>query len=130
MTGSDLEPVEDFKERELETLSLVAEDRSNKGIADRLSITVGTVRWHNKQIYSKFGTSCLALAPEMGLVGDKIYQPLYPMRSSNRISRSQRAPLSCMTANSLCFRNYYTPEFRLLSVITQAVRANHTSHWN
>lgn len=46
-----------FKERELDILHLMAQGRSNKEIAQQLFITKETVRWYNKQIYSKLGTS-------------------------------------------------------------------------
>lgn len=68
------EPLDDFKTRELEIINLIAQGLSNKEIADQLFITVGTVRWYNKQIYSKLGTSrrteAIAVAREMGLLDD------------------------------------------------------------
>ncbi|MGB7338911.1 MAG: tetratricopeptide repeat protein [Phototrophicaceae bacterium] len=67
-------PLDEFKERELEVINLMAEGLSNKEIADQLYITKETVRWYNKQIYSKLGTSrrteAIALAREMGLIGN------------------------------------------------------------
>jgi len=67
-------PLDDFKARELEIINHMANGLSNKEIADNLFITVGTVRWYNKQIYSKLGTSrrteAIALARQMGLIVD------------------------------------------------------------
>ena len=67
-------PLDDFKERELEIIALMADGATNQEIADRLFITKETVRWYNKQIYSKLGTSrrteAIALAREMGLIGE------------------------------------------------------------
>jgi LuxR family maltose regulon positive regulatory protein len=40
-------------ERELEILRLMAEGMSNPEIAERLIISVGTVKWHTSQIFSK-----------------------------------------------------------------------------
>lgn len=69
-------PLDEFKERELEIINLMAEGLSNQEIADQLFITKGTVRWYNKQIYSKLGTSrrteAIALAREMNLIGDTV----------------------------------------------------------
>ena len=85
-------PLDDFKERELEILNLMAEGASNQEIADQLFITKQTVRWYNKQIYSKLGTSrrteAIALAREMGLVGDA-----QPETDSTQTSR-QRLPVT------------------------------------
>ncbi len=75
MTDRLTAPLGDFKEREIEILQLMAEGLSNPEIADRLFVTRETVRWYNKQIYSKLGTSrrteAIALAQEMGLIGGK-----------------------------------------------------------
>lgn len=40
-------------DREVEVLRLLAEGRSNKQIADQLSITIRTVKFHTNNIYSK-----------------------------------------------------------------------------
>jgi predicted ATPase/DNA-binding CsgD family transcriptional regulator len=65
-------PLDSFKPRELEILTLMAEGLTNREIADRLFITKETVRWYNKQIYSKLGTSqrskAIALATTMGVI--------------------------------------------------------------
>jgi DNA-binding NarL/FixJ family response regulator len=45
-------PLEDLTERELEVLSLMAEGRSNKAIAERLFITEHTVEKHVKNIFA------------------------------------------------------------------------------
>lgn len=77
-------PLDDFKERELEIINLMAEGLSNKEIAEQLFITKETVRWYNKQIYSKLGTSrrteAIALAREMGLIGDAQVENTAPIR--------------------------------------------------
>lgn len=44
-------------EREVEILRLIAEGRSNKEIAKRLGITIGTVKMHLYKIYRKIGVS-------------------------------------------------------------------------
>jgi predicted ATPase/DNA-binding CsgD family transcriptional regulator len=74
MTDKLTKPLGQFKERELEIINLMADGLSNKDIADHLYITKETVRWYNKQIYSKLGTSrrteAIAIAREMGLIKD------------------------------------------------------------
>lgn len=66
----------EFKERELEILSLMAAGYTNAAIAQHLFITKETVRWYNKQIYSKLGTSrrteAIARARQLGLIDDQI----------------------------------------------------------
>ena len=59
-------------EREIEVLGLLGEGMTNRGIADELVLSVGTVKWYLSQIYSKIGvssrTQALARAREMGLL--------------------------------------------------------------
>ena len=42
-------------EREVEILHLLADGLSNREIAQKLFLTLGTIKWYNKQIYSKLG---------------------------------------------------------------------------
>ncbi len=49
--------VEALSERELEVLQVVAAGKSNKEIADRLSISVYTVQVHLRNIYGKLGVA-------------------------------------------------------------------------
>lgn len=57
--------------RELEILRLLAEGCSNREIADKLFLTVETIKWYNKQIFSKMGvssrTQAIARANELNL---------------------------------------------------------------
>lgn len=48
-------PVKPLTERELDVLRLIAEGFSNQAIADSLFISLNTVLYHNKNIYSKLG---------------------------------------------------------------------------
>ena len=45
--------VEKLTEREMEILRLIARGFSNREIASELFLTLGTVKWYNRQIYSK-----------------------------------------------------------------------------
>jgi pimeloyl-ACP methyl ester carboxylesterase/DNA-binding CsgD family transcriptional regulator len=60
----------ELKTREREILSLMAEGQSAKAIGARLNLATDTVRWYNKQIYSKLGVSsreaAVARARELG----------------------------------------------------------------
>jgi len=47
----------DLTARELEVLRLIAEGLSNPAIAKKLTISVGTVKAHTANIYSKLGTN-------------------------------------------------------------------------
>ena len=63
---------EAFKPRELEILRLIADGLTNQEISEQLFIAVTTVRWYNKNIYSKLGvhsrTLAVAHARELGLL--------------------------------------------------------------
>ena len=64
--------VEPLNERELEVLRLTAEGLSNREIADRLSVVVGTVKWYLNHIYAKLDvhsrTQAAARARELDLL--------------------------------------------------------------
>jgi predicted ATPase/DNA-binding CsgD family transcriptional regulator len=49
--------LEGLSERELEVLRLLAEGLPDRDIAERLVMTINTVKWYNRQIYSKLGVS-------------------------------------------------------------------------
>ncbi len=70
--------LDEFKPRELEVLRLIAAGHSNQAIADELFISVTTVRWYNKSIYSKLGvhsrTLAVARAHELGLLDEQPVQ--------------------------------------------------------
>ncbi len=59
-------------ERELEILHLIAEGMSNREIADRLVLAVGTVKWYLDQVYSKLSVhsriQAIARARELDLL--------------------------------------------------------------
>jgi LuxR family maltose regulon positive regulatory protein len=64
--------LEPLSERELEILHHVASGLSNRHVADKLVIGVGTVNWHVSRIYRKLGvhsrTQAIALARELKLL--------------------------------------------------------------
>ncbi|HSM58342.1 MAG TPA: LuxR C-terminal-related transcriptional regulator, partial [Candidatus Sulfomarinibacteraceae bacterium] len=67
--GGMMEPL---TPRELEVLQLICDGHSNQAIADRLTITVSTVKKHAGNIYGKLGVSsraqAMVSARELGLV--------------------------------------------------------------
>ena len=70
VSGSEF--VEPLSERELEVLRLVAEGLSNRQIAERLVLSLGTVKSHIHHIYGKLGaskrTQAVARARQLGLI--------------------------------------------------------------
>ena len=64
--------VEPLSEREVEVLQLLADGLSNQEVAQRLFITVRTVKWHNSNIYGKLGvrsrTQAVAKARLLGVL--------------------------------------------------------------
>jgi len=111
-------PLDDFKPREVEILRLMADGLSNSEIADTLFLSKETVRWYNKQIYSKLGTSrrteAVALGRSMGLLAAPQAQstasrPTLPITSGPFVGREgEIAELLALVEN---------PEIRLVSVI-------------
>ena len=65
-------PVEPLSERELEILGLVGMGLKNEQIADRLKLSVNTVKWHLRRAYEKLGvrsrTEALAEARRLALI--------------------------------------------------------------
>lgn len=68
------EMVENLSMRELEVLRLLAVGLSNEEIGSKLFISLGTVKWHVKNIYSKLGvgsrTQAVAQAQKLGLLNN------------------------------------------------------------
>ena len=64
--------LEPLSERELEVLTLIDADKSNRRIASELFVTVGTVKTHVSNIYRKLDahsrTRALARARELNLI--------------------------------------------------------------
>ena len=62
----------DLSTRELDTLKLIDKDLSNQEIADKLYISLNTVKTHLKNIYSKLEVDnrakAVAKAKELGLI--------------------------------------------------------------
>jgi ATP/maltotriose-dependent transcriptional regulator MalT len=63
-----------LSERELEVLRLVAEGLSNREIAERLYVSVRTVKFHTGNVFGKLGaanrTQAVKRAREAGLLGE------------------------------------------------------------
>ncbi len=117
-------PLGEFKPREIEILDLMAGGLSNTEIADRLFVTRETVRWYNKQIYSKLGTSrrteAIALAQDMGVIGGKeakaessakSYSPQFDLPVTNGPFVGRESELTDLSAL------LSKPETRLISII-------------
>lgn len=90
-------PLDALKQRELEVLRLIAEGLSNEEIAARLFVEVSTVRWHNRQVYSKLGvhsrTLAVARARALGLLDDN------PSQISSEAASTDRSNLPAQTTS-------------------------------
>jgi LuxR family maltose regulon positive regulatory protein len=64
--------IEPLSQRELEILRLVADGLTNQEIADRLVLSLPTVKWHTGNLYGKLGinsrTQAVAKARELGML--------------------------------------------------------------
>ena len=86
---------ETFSEREIEILRLLAEGLSNRAIAERLFLASETVKWYNKQIYTKLGvnsrTQAVAQAAGLGLLASA---PTAPGGAETIVRHNLPAPLT------------------------------------
>jgi DNA-binding CsgD family transcriptional regulator len=97
-------------EREQEILRLLASGLSDGEIAEAKILTVGTVKWYNRQIYSKLGvgsrTQAVAQAQQMGLMDSggaadrsgrvrAITCPPRSPRSSGGSANAKKSPRCC-----------------------------------
>lgn len=77
-TASKHEPFEKLTEREVGLLRLVADGLSNRAIAQELSISENTVKYHMKNIFQKLNaqnrTEAVTLAMQSGILGAEITQ--------------------------------------------------------
>jgi len=68
--------VEPLTRRELEVLHLICEGYSNQDIAEKLVVTLNTVKKHTSNIYGKLGvssrTQAIAQAHQLGLVSPDV----------------------------------------------------------
>lgn len=66
---------DDLNPREIEILKQLSLGLSDQAISDRLFLSLNTVKWYNRQIYSKLGvrtrTQAIARARETGLLKEK-----------------------------------------------------------
>jgi predicted ATPase/DNA-binding CsgD family transcriptional regulator len=66
---------EPFSQREIEILRLISDGLSNHEISQKLVLSPETIKWYNKQIFSKLGahsrTQAVRMAVELGLFGSQ-----------------------------------------------------------
>lgn len=64
--------IEPLSERELEVLRLIAEGLANEEIAQRLVLSLPTIKWHTSNVYGKLSvknrTEAVAKARGLGLL--------------------------------------------------------------
>lgn len=64
--------IEDLSKREIEILQLINKGLTNQDIADKLFLSLGTVKWYTNNIYGKLGvknrTAALAVARKLNLL--------------------------------------------------------------
>jgi ATP/maltotriose-dependent transcriptional regulator MalT len=64
LSQADETLIEPLSERELAVLTLIAEEHSNREIAEKLFISIATVKWYLTHIYGKLGVQNRSLAIE------------------------------------------------------------------
>lgn len=81
-------PPDPLNEREQGILERLASGLSDQQIADELFLSLNTVKWYNRQIYSKLGvsnrTQAIAQARASGLFPESASAPAPPVQDSHR----------------------------------------------
>ncbi|MFN2125606.1 MAG: LuxR C-terminal-related transcriptional regulator, partial [Candidatus Promineifilaceae bacterium] len=102
----EFEPLTD---REREIIGLIAAGLSNQQIADQLFLTLGTVKWYNKQTFQKLDvhsrTQAVLRARELGFLGRAIPapQPNFPAQHTVFIGReSELAEIQARLCDPAC----------------------------
>lgn len=98
-----------LNEREQEILERLANGLSDQQIADELLLSLNTIKWYNRQLYSKLGvssrTQAIAQARALGLI--QTTTPAVPMPPP--IQTSNRTPVR--TRSNVEQRVYFTKSF-------------------
>jgi predicted ATPase/DNA-binding CsgD family transcriptional regulator len=89
----DIVLLDNLTEREMQILQFVAAGLSNQAIANRLNISAETVKWHNKQVFSKLGaknrTQAVAHARRLGVLVEDAYNNNLPQDMTPFIGRER-----------------------------------------
>ncbi|GHO72016.1 hypothetical protein KSC_109080 [Ktedonobacter sp. SOSP1-52] len=76
-----------LNEREQEILKRLSTGLSDQQIADELFLSPNTIKWYNRQIYSKLGvksrTQAIACVKDLGLLESKVSTSPHPVSRSN-----------------------------------------------
>ncbi len=90
---SDVYLTQPLTQRENEILLLFAAGKSNRAIADQLSLALSTVKWYARQIYAKLGVNsrdgAVSQAKELGLLESDIPRHNLPSQTTPFIGRDR-----------------------------------------
>ena len=104
---SDVYLTQPLTPRENEILSLFAAGKSNRAIADQLSLALSTVKWYARQIYAKLGINSRNLvvsqAKELGLLESDIPRHNLPAQTTPFIGRDRElAEIQRLITDPIC----------------------------
>src|SRR5215467_9590640 len=109
-----------LNEREQEILQRLSTGLSDQQIADELFLSLNTVKWYNRQIYSKLGvksrTQAVAYAKELGLLENGFSTS--PLAGSG-------APRSMQTLRSLGRNPFFLGREEVLARLRRQLQAGH-----
>lgn len=90
---SDVYLTQPLTQRENEILALIATGKSNRAVADQLSLALSTVKWYARQIYTKLGVNsrdgAVSQAKELGLLESDIPRHNLPSQTTPFIGRDR-----------------------------------------
>ena len=83
--------IEPLSAREVQILRLISDGLSNREIAQKLSLSLDTIKWYNKQIYGKLGVSSRSQATKLA-AGQGILEQKIPAEQGEEKGRPGNLP--------------------------------------
>jgi len=83
---------EPLSRREIEILRSIAQGASDREIAEAFFLSLNTIKWHNRQIYSKLGVANRKQAVEFALQAGLLDEARQGLEHSSNVPRKNRIP--------------------------------------
>jgi len=95
--SGDAKFIESLSRRELEILRFIARGASDREIAQAFFLSLNTIKWHNRQIYSKLGVANRKQAVELAMQEGLLDEVLQSLDRSRNITGKNKIPAQVTT---------------------------------